>query len=95
MVKTIPNKARPRRRDLLPRISSQEIQISGAAAQTIGVGHLDIGRGISRREIKAQRESNRELPGGKLRDSSKVDQRTSKSEVERLERVERGAAKWQ
>ena len=48
MVRTIPNRARPRRRELLPRISSQEIQISSAAALTIGVGHLDIGRRVSR-----------------------------------------------
>ena len=37
MVKTLPNRARPRRRKLLPRISSQEIGINGAVALTIGV----------------------------------------------------------
>jgi len=58
------------------------------------VGQLDVGRGISRREIKTQRESNRELPDGKLRDSTRVEQRTSRREVERLEGVERRAARW-
>lgn len=95
MVRTIPNRARPRRRELLPRISIQDIWISGAAAQTIRVGHLDIGRRISRREIEAQRELNQELPDGKLRDSARVDQGTSRRKVERLERVETGAVKWQ
>ena len=55
MVGTIPNRARPRRSELLLRISSQEIWISDAVAQTIGVGHLDIGRKVSWREIEAQR----------------------------------------
>ena len=62
---TVPNRARPRRRELLLRIYSQEIWIIGVDALTIEWGNLDIGRSFSSREIKAQRESNRELPGGK------------------------------
>lgn len=65
MVRTVPNRAKQGRRELLPRISSQEIRMSGAAALAIGVGHLDIGRRVSRREIKVQIESYRELPEGK------------------------------
>ena len=46
------------------------------------------------REIETQRESNRELPDGKLRDSVVVKERTSKREVERLGGVKRRAVRW-
>jgi len=65
VVRTVPNRARPRRRELLSRISSQEIQINDAAALTIRVEAFRLCRGVSRREIEAQRESHREIPGGK------------------------------
>jgi len=79
VVRTIPNRARPWRRELLLRISSQEIRISGAVALTIGVG-------ASRHWQRGFQEENRGSEG--------VTPRTSRREVERLERVKRGAAKW-
>jgi len=79
VVRTIPNRARPRRRELLLRISSQEIHISGAIALMIGVG-------ASRHWQRGFEEGNQGSEGVTLR--------TSKREVERLERVERGAARW-
>ena len=79
---------------MLPRqISSQGIWINVVVAQTIGEGQLDIGRRISKWEIRTQRESRRELPMGsretqqelnrelpdeKWRDSSGIEKRTSR-----------------